>query len=84
MAAYVSGCRHGMSCVKAVGGYSHKDMSVLHTVISSYEESDIVHLILQVDPMRSSTCSARKTSTAAFTGPRWLNIKLNEGTDPWI
>ena len=24
--------------------------SVLHTVISSYEESDIVHLILQVDP----------------------------------
>ena len=50
MAAYVSGCRHGMSCVKAVGGYSHKDMSVLHTVISSYEESDIVHLILQVDP----------------------------------
>ncbi len=50
MAASVSGCRHGMSCVKAVGGYSHKDMSVLHTVISSYEESDIVHLILQVDP----------------------------------
>ena len=35
MAAYVSGCRHGMSCVKAVGGYSHKDMSVLHTVISA-------------------------------------------------
>ena len=34
----------------AVSGYSHKDMSVLHTVISSYEESDIVHLILQVDP----------------------------------
>ena len=36
--------------ILSLGGYSHKDMSVLHTVISSYEEGDIVHLILQVDP----------------------------------
>ena len=50
MAAYIKACRHGISCVNAIGGYSHEPMNVLHTVISSYEESDIVHLILQVDP----------------------------------
>lgn len=48
--AYVSTYRHGISCVGAIGGYSHTDMNLLHTVISSYEEGDIVQLILQVDP----------------------------------
>ena len=50
MKAYVSTYRHGVSCVEAVGGYSHNKMCLLHTVISCYEESDIVHLIHQVDP----------------------------------
>jgi len=50
MDTYVHTCRHGISCVQAVGGYSHQEMNLLHTVISSYEESDIVALIRSVDP----------------------------------
>lgn len=48
--AYVEKYRHGISCVDAVGGYSHKKMYLLHTVVSSYEVNDIVHLMRQVDP----------------------------------
>lgn len=47
---YVKYYRHGISCVDAVGGYSHKKMYLLHTVVSSYEVNDIVHLIRAVDP----------------------------------
>lgn len=50
MAAYVGAYRHGVSCVEALGGYSHEKMYLLHTVISSYEENDIVGFILSVDP----------------------------------
>lgn len=48
--AYVKQYRHGISCVDAVGGYSHKKMYLLHTVVSSYEVNDIVHLMQGVDP----------------------------------
>ncbi len=48
--AYVSQYRHGISCVDAVGGYSHKKMYLLHTVVSSYEVSDIVMLMHSQDP----------------------------------
>lgn len=48
--AYVEVYRHGISCVDAVGGYSHKKMYLLHTVVSSYEVNDIVHLMRKVDP----------------------------------
>ena len=34
----------------AVGGYSHKKMYLLHTVVSSYEVNDIVHLMREQDP----------------------------------
>lgn len=47
---YVKQYRHGISCVDAVGGYSHKKMYLLHTVVSSYEVNDIVHLMREVDP----------------------------------
>lgn len=50
IAAYVEKYRHGISCVDAVGGYSHKKMYLLHTVVSSYEVSDIVALMRQQDP----------------------------------
>lgn len=50
MSEYVKNYRHGISCVGAIGGYSHENMNLLHTVISSYEESDIVGLIRHVDP----------------------------------
>lgn len=48
--AYVSNFRHGISCVEAIGGYSHKKMYLLHTVVSSYEVPDVVVLIRSVDP----------------------------------
>lgn len=48
--AYIKYYKHGISCVDAVGGYSHKKMYLLHTVVSSYEVNDIVHLIRAVDP----------------------------------
>lgn len=47
--AYIKQYRHGISCVDAVGGYSHKKMYLLHTVVSSYEVNDIVHLLREVD-----------------------------------
>ena len=47
---YVKQYRHGISKVEAVGGYSHKRMYLLHTVVSSYEVNDIVHLMREVDP----------------------------------
>lgn len=46
---YIKQYRHGISCVEAIGGYSKKKMSLLHTVVSSYEVNDIVHLISGVD-----------------------------------
>ena len=48
--AYISKYRHGISCVDAMGGYSHKKMYLLHTVVSSYEAADVVDLIRSVDP----------------------------------
>jgi uncharacterized membrane-anchored protein YitT (DUF2179 family) len=50
MKAYIANYRHGISCVKAIGGYSHQDMYLLHTVVSSYEVEDIVALMRSVDP----------------------------------
>lgn len=46
---YVKAFRHGISCVEAVGGYSGRDMYLLHTVVSSYEVPDMVTLFLEVD-----------------------------------
>lgn len=50
MKAYVQKYRHGISCVEAVGGYSHKKMYLLHTVVSSYEASEIIELMRGQDP----------------------------------
>lgn len=47
--AYVSKCRHGISCVEAIGGYSRQKMYLLHTVVSSYEAADIIRLMRAVD-----------------------------------
>lgn len=50
IAAYIQEYRHGISKVEAEGGYSHKKMYLLHTVVSSYEVSDIVALMRREDP----------------------------------
>lgn len=48
--AYVTEYRHGLSRVDGVGGYSGKQISLLHTVVSSYEIQDIAKLMREVDP----------------------------------
>lgn len=48
--AYVSEYRHGLSRVDGIGGYSGKQISLLHTVVSSYEIQDIAKLMRKADP----------------------------------
>jgi len=47
---YTSFCRHGVSVVEGYGGYSGKKMSLLHTVVSTYEVHDIMMHLRKVDP----------------------------------
>ena len=42
MQAYLKNIRHGISCVEAIGGFSHERMYLLHTVLSSYELIDAI------------------------------------------
>lgn len=48
--AYVAEYQHGLSRVDGVGGYSGKEISLLHTVVSSYELQDIAKLMRKTDP----------------------------------
>ena len=47
--AYIGHCRHGMSCVEAMGGYSKKKMYLLNTVLSAYEVNDAIHVMQGAD-----------------------------------
>lgn len=47
---YVGTCRHGISVVEGHGGYSGKKMSLLHTVVSTYEVHDILLRLKAIDP----------------------------------
>lgn len=48
--AYTEWCPHGISCARVIGGYSGREMYLLTTVLSSYEEHDAVELIRRIDP----------------------------------
>ena len=48
--AYIKHDRHGLSEVAGIGGYEHKNLSLIHTVISFYELEDAIHLIKRIDP----------------------------------
>ena len=48
--AYTSAFKHGVFRADGVGGYSGKPMSLLNTVVSSYEAGEIIKLIRGVDP----------------------------------
>lgn len=50
MQAYLKNIRHGISCVEAVGGFSHEKMYLLHTVLSSYELIDAISVLKEADP----------------------------------
>lgn len=47
--AYIHSFMHGISVTECYGGYSGKKMSLLHTVVSSYEVQDVLHLLEEVD-----------------------------------
>ena len=47
---YVGTCRHGISVVEGYGGYSGKKMSLMHTVVSTYEVHDILLRLKAIDP----------------------------------
>ncbi len=47
---FIRNCRHGISVMDGHGGYSGKRMSLLHTVVSSYEVQDIIYHLRQADP----------------------------------
>ena len=48
--AYIAEFRHGLSRVDGIGGYSGRPVSLLHTVVSSYEVQDIAKLMIDTDP----------------------------------
>lgn len=48
--AYVAQYRHGVSRMDGIGGYSGMKISLLHTVVSSYEIQDIAKLMRKADP----------------------------------
>ena len=50
MDAYIEEFQHGISCAEVIGGYSRKTMWLLHAVVSTYESSDIIDLVRDVDP----------------------------------
>lgn len=47
--AYVDHFRHGITCVPGYGGFSHKKIYILHTVVSTYEVADIIEILKQAD-----------------------------------
>ena len=49
IAAYIAEHRHGLSRVDGIGGYSGRPVSLLHTVVSSYEVQDVAKLIIETD-----------------------------------
>ncbi len=50
IAAYIAEYRHGLSRVDGIGGYSGRPVSLLHTVVSSYEVQDVAKLMRDTDP----------------------------------
>ena len=50
ISAYFSECRHGLSRVDGIGGYSGRPVSLLHAVVSSYEVQDVAKTVIDADP----------------------------------
>ena len=48
--ALTSAFHHGLARIPAQGGYSSEAYELLHTVVSAYEERDVVHFIRNIDP----------------------------------
>lgn len=49
ISSYVAEFRHGLSRVDGIGGYSGRPVSLIHTVVSSYEVQDVAKVIMDTD-----------------------------------
>ena len=47
--AYIAQYRHGLTMLHGEGGYSGHPLTMIHTVVSSYEVQDIVVLMKSID-----------------------------------
>ena len=47
--AYIAQYRHGLTMLHGEGGYSGHPLTMIHTVVSSYEVQDIVDLMKSID-----------------------------------
>lgn len=47
---YFANHRHGMTCLEAVGGYTHRKTYILQTVISAYEVKEVTQGVVETDP----------------------------------
>ena len=47
--AYIKISKHGMTCLEGYGGYSKQGITVIHTVLSSYEVNPTIRLLKSVD-----------------------------------
>lgn len=50
IAALIAESKHGLSRVDGIGGYSGQPVSLLHTVVSSYEVQDVAKVVIEADP----------------------------------
>lgn len=42
--------QHGITCTDSYGGYSHRPITMITTVVSSYQSHQIIRAVLKVDP----------------------------------
>ncbi len=70
---YIQNYRHGISKVDSVGGYSKERMTILYSVVSTYEVNDIVKLLRSVD----SDVIINAIRTDEFFGGFFMNPELN-------
>ncbi len=45
----VAESQHGITCTDSYGGYSHKPITMITTVVSSYQSHEIIRAVLKVD-----------------------------------
>ncbi len=50
VSSYFKSCRHGLTIMDGMGGYSKQPVTMMTTVISTYEVDEVISALKQVDP----------------------------------
>jgi uncharacterized membrane-anchored protein YitT (DUF2179 family) len=50
LAAFIARSLHGLTCTQGYGGYSRRPITMITTVVSSYESQMLIHALLDIDP----------------------------------